>query len=217
MPAPNNGRQWSMRSDLYDAGSDALVDVIQSVELAAVRVEHLLHLAPGNAAEYAFDRDTGFRPVTAAVGIVGRRHDVIEIHAVAQLDANGVQHEGRPEVPVEDPARHLRHLLHRAGVPAETTEHVITLLEQRRNPTDVGLDEDDLEPGEPLEDTGEEDIADNVQGLAAGLRPGGALRRKLPMWIAIGVPRSCAIAQKRSSSGLGSRLPFGKDDRMTPL
>src|SRR5207237_773239 len=104
--------------------------------------QHLLHLDLGHAAEEAVERDAMVRPVAPRVRVVGRPHDVVDVQPVPELDADRVDHERRPEVPVEDAARHLLHELDGAAEPAVAEEHVVELLEHGRDPADVPLDVD---------------------------------------------------------------------------
>ena len=83
-----------------------------------------------------------------------------------------------PTVSIMNDAQKLRWKM-RLGVDAHAlavgeepvaVEHVVDLLEQRGDPPDVRLDEQQLDVGEPLEHAGEEQLAHDRQRVRARLR-----------------------------------------------
>src|SRR5262249_45188536 len=79
------------------AAGQPVGDVVEVVERPAVVEQHLLHLVLRHAAEQAGDGHSVVRPVGPGVGVVRGPHQVLDVHVMAQLDADGVDHEGRPE------------------------------------------------------------------------------------------------------------------------
>src|SRR5687768_12936564 len=98
----------SLRSQITRNGQplQSVGDLVESVEDLRVRVQHSFDFRAWHAFEEPLYVPTRVGPICTCVRIVGGPTDVRQIQSMAHLDAGSVVHECRPQVAMEDLARH---------------------------------------------------------------------------------------------------------------
>src|SRR5262249_15388963 len=118
--------------------------------------------------EVLLDDLAGARPGRIAVRVVARPEDVLDPGLVAELHAGMVLDEGRVSLTVPVRARRLGD--DRLRPEAVLLEGRVHPLEEVRDPSDAGLDHDEVEARMALADAAEDQLGDQLADAERGER-----------------------------------------------
>ena len=177
---------------------------VEPEEPDGVVVDDRRRLVIGDVGELLVDDRAGVRPVALHVREVGRPLDAVDADVVADLHPEPVDLEAPVEVVVDVPAGCVRPLVGAAPVAVPPPVLVGVLLELR-DPSDLGLGEEELELREAVERAVLDEL-DDEPPTGRGLRQHRGHRREVDLQHAL---RRCIARAGSSAAGATAEAHVG--------